>query len=98
MRESLLFDFLKVDGESANLAAERLFDQYRMFEGEMPYNLAVALTFLGVEKARRTISSFSTSVKRALALPMVDGGVYTTKWVEGEFNTTQKSLLKVTSF
>jgi hypothetical protein len=32
----------------------------------------------------------STSVKRDLDLPMVDGGVYTTKWVEGDFNTTPK--------
>jgi hypothetical protein len=56
----------------------------------MPYNLAVGLRFLGDEKATRTISSFSTSVKRDLDLPMVDGGVYTTKWVEGDFNTTPK--------
>jgi hypothetical protein len=56
----------------------------------MPYNLAVALTFLGDEKATRIISSFTTSVKRDLDLPMVDGGVYTTKWVEGDLDTTPK--------
>jgi hypothetical protein len=86
----LLFDFLKVDGKSADLAAKRLFAQYRMFAGITPYNLPVALMFLGDEKATRTISSFSVSVKRDLDLPMVDGGVYMTKWVEGDFNMIPK--------
>jgi hypothetical protein len=30
------------------------------------------------------------SVKRDLDLPMVDGGVYMTKWVEGDLNMTPK--------
>jgi hypothetical protein len=56
----------------------------------MPYNLAVALRFLGDKKATQTISSFSMSKKQDLDLPMVDGCLYMTKWVEGDFNTTQK--------
>jgi hypothetical protein len=61
-----------------------------MFAGCTPYSLPVALTLPGVEKATATISSFSKSEKRDLDLPMVEGGVYTTKWVEGDFNTTPK--------
>jgi hypothetical protein len=61
-----------------------------MFAGVTPYNLPVALMFLGDEKATQTISSFSMSVKRDLDLPMADGGVYTTKWVKGDFNMTPK--------
>ena len=92
MRESLLLDFVNLEGDTVFLAAWMFLAQQRMFAGCTPYSLPVALMLLGVEKARAIISSFSKSVKRDLDLPMVEGGEYTTEWVGGDLNTTQKFM------